>query len=152
MNQASQINAKVCSAGVAAGTTEIDATHVDMQGWDGVLFAFIFGTLTAGQVTTPKVQNGALSDDSDQADIAGAAAAALADADSGKCVLIDVYRPQGRYVRPVVTRGTQNAVLQAIIAIQYQGRRIPPGSTADGTAQFAGKDTSVKQIVIVPGT
>jgi hypothetical protein len=146
-NQASQINAVVSSAGAAAGVTEVDGAHVDMEGWDGVMFVFLFGTLTAGQVTTPKVQGGALVGDSDQADIAGATAAALADGDSGKAVIIDVYRPQKRYVRPVVTRGTQNAVIQAIVAIQYQGRRVPPGSTAEGSSPAF--DASVRQVLIV---
>ena len=63
----------------AAGTTALNGTHVDMQGWDNVVFIYGVGALTATQVTGLKAQNGALANDSDQADITGAATPAMAD-------------------------------------------------------------------------
>jgi hypothetical protein len=151
MNLAAQTNSVVSSAGAVAGTTAVNGTHVDMLGWDGVVFVAVFGTLTATQVTALKAQNGDLANDTDMVDITGAASAALADGDGGKAIVLDVYRAQHRYVRPVVTRGTANAVVQAVLAIQYMGKRVPPGSTADGATPFAGIDATVKQVLILPG-
>jgi len=152
MNLAARTNTKVVSAGVAAGVTKISASLIDMQGWDGCYFVFLFGALTAGQVTVPQVYGGQQSGGGDQAQLPAAVANALADADSNLAVVIDVYRPSQRYLGAVVARGTQNAVLQGIIAIQYQGRRQPPASTADGTTPYAAIDASIVQELVVADT
>src|SRR5512137_837557 len=111
--------------GVAAGTTEQSGSVVDMQGFEGVQFVALFGALTATQVTSLKVQQGTLADGSDMPDLAGSLHTALADADGNKCLVTDVYRPQKRYVRAVVTRGTANAVIDGVIALQYSARVQP---------------------------
>jgi hypothetical protein len=51
------------------------------------------------------------------ADLAGSLHTALADTDGNKCLVTDVFRPQKRYVRAVVTRGTANAVIDGVIAL-----------------------------------
>ena len=152
MNLVARTNAKVVSAGVAAGTTKISASLIDMQGWDGVYFIFLFGALTASQVTTPQVFGGQQSGGGDQAQLPSAVANALADGNSNTAVIIDVYRPSQRYLGAVVTRGTANAVLQGIIAVQYQGRRQPPASTADGATPYSGIDASIVQALVAADT
>lgn len=109
----------------AAGTSVVNGVHVDMQDFDGVVFICALGALTATQVTALKAQEGSQSNDSDQADIAGAVTPAAADADSNKVLILDVYRPLQRYVRPVVLRGTANAAIDGVIAIRYRGNRQP---------------------------
>jgi hypothetical protein len=52
-------------------------------------------------------------------DLAGSAHAPLANTDGGKCLLTDLFRLRERYVRCVVTRGTANAVIDGVIALQY---------------------------------
>lgn len=110
---------------VAAGTSDQNGATLDMQGFDGVLFVASFGTLTATQVTAIKAQQGAASDLSDAADLAGTLTGPMADGDSNKLLCLDVYRPQERYVRCVVDRGTANAVIDGVIAIQYKGSKLP---------------------------
>lgn len=110
---------------VAAGTTSQNGSILDMSGFDGVMFVAAFGTLTATQVTSLKAQQGALVGGGDMADLAGSAVGPLADADSNKCLVLDVYRPLEQYVRPVVVRGTANAVIDGVIAIQYSSRVKP---------------------------
>ena len=39
--------------------------------------------------------------------------------------MTDLFRPQKRYVRAVVTRGTANAVIDGVIALQYSPRVEP---------------------------
>jgi hypothetical protein len=46
-------------------------------------------------------------------------------------LLLDVYRPAKRYVRPVVVRGTADAAIDGVIAILYGPEKEPP--TADAT-------------------
>lgn len=111
---------------VAAGTTVQNGTGIDMQadgGYDGVMFIAAFGALTATQVTGLKAQYS--DDDASYNDIAASASPALADADSNKCIVLDIYQPASRFVRPVVTRGTANAVIDGVIAIQYRGKKRP---------------------------
>jgi hypothetical protein len=110
---------------VAAGTTDQNSSVVDMQNWEGVLFIAFFGTLTATQVTLLKAQQGEQADGSDMADLAGTATPALADADSNKCLALDIKNPRERYVRAVIDRGTANAVIDGMVAIQYGPRKAP---------------------------
>ena len=112
------------SNAVAAGTTDINSTVIDMQNFEGVQFLVAFGAITAGAVTSIKVQQGAQSDLSDAADLEGTAVA-VADDDDNKLFYLDVFRPRERYVRLVVDRETQNAVLDGIFAQQYGPRTMP---------------------------
>lgn len=110
----------------AAGTTNINGSVLDMQGFEGVTFILMVGTLTATQVTGMKAQEGAASNLSDAADLAGTATGPFADGDSNKSLALEIYKPMKRYIRPVVTRGTANAVVDGVIAIQWSARVKPP--------------------------
>lgn len=115
---------------VAAGTSDQNSSVIDMQGWDGVTFIAAFGAITSGAVTSVKVQQGTDGTVTDAADLEGTAVT-VADDDDNQVAIVEVYRPRERYVRLVVDRGTQNAVIDGVIAIQYNGRKQP--STHDST-------------------
>lgn len=115
---------------VAAGTTDQNGSVIDMAGYDNVVFGVSFGTITSGAATTIKVQQGTDSGGSDMADLAGSKVT-VADTDDNKLALVEVYRPQERYVRVVVTRATQNSVIDSAWAIQTSPRVNPP--TQDST-------------------
>jgi hypothetical protein len=116
----------------AAGTTDINGTGVDMAGYDAVRFVAGVGALTATQVTKLKAQQSSDDDDADAyADIEGSAAGPLADGDGNDLLITDLIRPTERYVRPVVDRGTANAVVDFVIAELYRSRDLPV--TQDGT-------------------
>jgi hypothetical protein len=125
MNLSKSIKVTRALNGVAAGTSNQNGSVIDMSGFEGVQFIALFGALTPNQVTSLKVQQGSLADGSDMADLAGSAHTALADTDGNKCLVTDVFRPQKRYVRAVVTRGTANAVIDGVIALQYSSRFKP---------------------------
>lgn len=109
---------------VAAGVSDQNGSVIDMANFDGVVFIAGFGTITSGAATSIKVQQGKLANGSDMADLEGTGLA-IADDDDDKLAALDVYRPQERYVRLVVVRGTQNAVIDGVIALQYKGRKAP---------------------------
>ena len=110
---------------VPAGQTNQNGSVMDMSGFEGVQFVALFGALAANQVTSMKVQQGNLSDGSDMADLAGSFHLPLDNADGNRCLVTDVFRPQKRYVRCMVTRGTANAVIDGVIALQYRARVQP---------------------------
>lgn len=119
-----------CLGGVAAGTSDQDGSSVDMTddgGYDAVLFIFCYGALTATQVTFLKAEGS--DDNSSWAAITGAACTALAD-DATLPQGLEVAKPTKRYIRPVVDRGTANAVIESVIAIQYRGRNVPADNDA----------------------
>lgn len=139
MNLAKQVSVVRHSNAVAAGTTDIEpSTGIDMANYDGVMFLIAFGTITANAVTSVKVQQ---SDDSagspdSFSDLEGTSIT-VADDDDNKIAIIDVYRPEKRYLRVVVDRGTQNAVLDSISAIRYNPRVLP--ATHDATTVLGHK-------------
>jgi Flp pilus assembly CpaE family ATPase len=124
---------------IAAGTTNQNSSVIDMQGFEGVAFVAAFGALTATAVTGIKVQQGTLADGSDMADLAGSALA-IPDTDDNKLLVTDVYRPIERYVRLVVTRGTANAVIDSVSALQYSSRVKP---TTQDSATVSGSELSI---------
>lgn len=111
----------------AAGTTDVESDVVDMgqsPGFNSVRFIVLFGTITANAVTSVKAQQGDLLAGSDMDDLEDSAVT-VADDDDNQIVIVDVVRPAKQYVRCVVDRGTQNAVIDGIIAELYDARDVP---------------------------
>lgn len=108
----------------AAGTTKRTSDIIDMAGYDGVLFVAEFGTLIeAGTIDVYPEQNTA-NTTVGMAELAGTSAytvTAAAAALTKSCILVDVYRPQERYLQCNITPASQNAVICGITAIRYAG-------------------------------
>lgn len=124
---------------VAAGTTDVtDCTVVDMQGYEGVRFLVGFGAITAGAVTSIKVQEAAAKTSATALtsgqDIGGSGIT-VADSEGSKLVISDIVRPQKRYVQPYIDRGTQNAVVEFVLAELYGARKLPV--TQDATVSHS---------------
>ena len=118
----------------AAEKTLINGATLDMAGFDGVLIEVTFGAIVTGAATDIKVQQGKLADASDMQDLAGSKVT-VADDQDGKIFLIDLYRPQERYIRLVVDRATQNATVAAATYLQYQHSGVlPVNQSADVSA------------------
>lgn len=115
----------------AAAATTITSSALDMTGYEGVLFVVPFGTIVAGAVTSIKVQESATSGGS-YADLTGSGQT-IADTDDDKLFYVDVQRPLLPFLKLVVTRGTQNATVGGIFAIQYNRAFSASGGTSQGT-------------------
>ena len=63
----------------------------------------------------------------------------IADTDDEKVFYIDLYKPRERYVRLVVDRGTQNAVVASAEYEQYGARNEPVthGSNVSGETHIS---------------
>lgn len=119
MNLSENVKITKVSATVTAGTSAVECAVVDMQGYNGVVFVASIGTAAADNGV--KAQQGAASDLSDDADLLGTQI--LSDGTQKEFVL-DVYRPEKRYLRPVIIRATSTTV-EAVWAIQYAGTKRP---------------------------
>jgi len=111
-----------------AGTTLLTSDILDMSGYDGVVFIALTGDGTSGTVLTLTALNNTANSTSAAVAITGGTATATSvsttDADN-KLLIVDVYRPQLRYVYCTLTRATQNCVCNGIIAIRYVGKKSP---------------------------
>lgn len=133
-NLLDEVRIQRVSAPVVAGQTDVDSDVVDTQGVAGVAFLVHFGAITSGAATAVKLQQSAASDGSGMADLEGSKVT-VADTDDSKIVPLCVCKPQKRYVRCVVTRATQDSVLNSIVAL-FHGATTEPvvnGSTVTGT-------------------
>lgn len=117
------------TAGVAAAT-ELDGAVCTNDGFDGQAVLVRFGAITAGAATSIKIQQGAVSDLSDAADLAGSNIT-VADTDDDKTFIVDATQVSKRYWRVVVLRATQNAVVASANYMQYLKGTAPV--TAHGT-------------------
>jgi hypothetical protein len=111
------------TAGVA-GTTTINGSTLDMAGFNNLQVHIRMGTITAGAATSLKLQHGDASNLSDAADVAGSNQTIL-DTDDDSIFVMDVDLPTKRYVRVVVLRATQNAVVASGVYHQYRAQTVP---------------------------
>jgi len=126
----------ITAANGVAGKTDINGATLDMNGFDAVLMLVRFGTITNNAVTKIYAQQGAASNLSDAATMA-LSTVAVGDTDSNKYFAIDVVKPRDRYVRLVVDRGTQNAVVEHAVYIQYKAKdRAPSDDGIENIAQL----------------
>lgn len=116
---------------MAAGQAATAGDILDMAGFEGVIFIAKLGDVTDTSVVTLTAQQSTANSAGGMATLSGSVTftAGAADADNNLLVL-DVYRPTERYVRPVLTSATANAVKNGIIAIRYGGRKLPATQSA----------------------
>jgi len=107
-------------ATTAAGTTTINGTTLDMEGYDGVLFVVQIGTAAADNLLKAQGSSEADGGSPDAfSDLVGSSIGA-----SVPLMVLDVYRPKERYIRAVVTRGTSTTI-DCGLAIRYGARKMP---------------------------
>jgi hypothetical protein len=134
MNLSKNVKVTLVQAPLADGQTDPDSAAVDMQGFEGVLFIGIVGTVTgAGKAALKAAQS---SDNLNFNDLSGVVAAGAAGG-SDKFLVLDVYRPLERYVRTTLTRSDANSIYGGTIAIQYGAHKRPTAHDAATLAAAA---------------
>ena len=128
-----------------SGTADRNGETFDTAGLEGVLMVVKVAAVAAGGANSIKAQQGAASNLSDAADLAGTAIT-IADDDDNQIFIIDLYRPRERYVRVVVDKDTTNACAESAIYIGY-GPRVMPA-----TLTLADEVTYEKHISPAEGT
>jgi hypothetical protein len=129
------VQAATVTAG-ASGTADVTSDAVDMAGFDSCCFIVPIGGVTASAVTSIKVQQCDTSGGS-YADLEGTAQT-VADTHDNKTFYVDIFRPREQFLKLVVDRGTQNAVVGPIIAIKYNcaNRPVTQGTNVQGGEAF----------------
>lgn len=113
------------SAPIATGTTDQFSSIVDTSGADGVMFVARLGSPAANNILS--AQQNSLNQAGGMADLASSGQAA----GSSNLVVCEVSRPQKRYVRARVQRGTTTTI-DSIMAFKYNIIKQPatqPAST-----------------------
>ena len=129
-------NYKIMEVGApvaAADDTDSNSDRIDMTGWDGVVFIAPVTDSVATGVATLKVEQNTADSDTGMAALSGASAAATCavnDDLNDKLLVVDVYRPLERYVQGVRTSGTADIAFGTLIAILYNGKKLPPAEHA----------------------
>ncbi len=127
MNLSKAIKIELGAATTAAGTSTVNGATIDTQGFEGVLFVIKFGTAAADN--TIKAQQGAASNLSDAADLAGTSVGVGA---SDELVWLDIHKPLERYVRCVALRGTSTTI-DGCFAFLYGPSTKPTDNETAGT-------------------
>lgn len=109
---------------VAAGTSDLESDIVDTAGYEGVRFITGFGAITSGAVTSTKVQQNSANSGTGMADLEGSGVT-VADTHDDKIVITEIRNPRERYLRTVIDRGTQNAVVDFMIVELFDPRVKP---------------------------
>ena len=113
----------------AAATTDVDATFVDTQGWDGVVF---LGRIASAATTNQMHAAMATATGGSVTELAGTAVR------NKTHVRLDVYRPRQRYVRQEFERAS--VALGDSWAILYNGRDGAVAAT-DNVGEFHASPT-----------
>lgn len=112
----------------AAGTTARTSDIIDMAGYDGVLFVAGFGTLIENGTLNVQVLQNDSNTTVGMAAVSGTAAHTVTAANAAltkSAIVVDVYKPQERYLEVTVTPAVQNAVILGVTAIRYKGKMGP---------------------------
>lgn len=125
----------------AAGTTTITGSTIDSANAEGVLFLVRMGTITTGAVTSLKVQHSDTTTSGDFVDVAGTAQT-IADSADDQIFAVDINKPVKRYVRVIVSRATQNAVVASANALVYGLRSLPFSQPAGTNVESFGSPAS----------
>ncbi len=125
MNLSKNTKVVLALAGQVTGTTTLTTNPIDVQGFEGVMFVGSLAAVNAGNFA--KARQGQQSNMSDGADLANTKVTPVANGDS---FLIDIYKPQERYVDVQIVRGGLTTVTGDVYAILYGPRKAP---TAHGS-------------------
>lgn len=130
---------QIAHAPVGAGSADVtDCYVIDMQGYEGCRFVVGFGTITSGAATSIKAQQAAAKTSATALtsgqDLAGTGITVADDGDN-KLYILDIYKPQKRYLQLRILRATQNSVVDFAIAELYGARKLPVSAHADVGSQ-----------------
>lgn len=126
------------SNAVAAGTTTITSSAVDTSGFDVCTFMIPFGTITTGAATSIKIQQSSDDGSTDAYSDLEGSNITVADDQDNKVAIAEVVRPAKRYLKCVISRATQNSVVDGIFAIKGEPRTMP---VTQGSTVMAASET-----------
>jgi hypothetical protein len=125
------------SNAVAAGTSTVTSSSVDMKGYENCLFVVAFGAIVSGGVQSVKVQQSSDDGSTDAYSDLEGTSVSVADNNDNQLVYVEIARPTKRYLKCIVSRATQNSTVDAIIAVLSGNKDMP--TTHDATTVLGGE-------------
>ena len=116
----------------AASATPTKGTILDMAGFQSVMFIAEMGDVVSGSVVSLRAAQATTNDTNEMDLLAGSAGGTAGASDiDDKLIVLDVVRPNERYIEVQLFHTTQNAPFDSILAIQYDAKDMPvtQGST-----------------------
>ena len=107
-----------------AASADRNGDIIDMAGYEDAKFIVTAHSVASGAVTSIKVQQGAASNMSDAADLAGTSIS-IADDDDGEVFVIAITKPKERYLRLVVDKDASNNTDESA-TVELSGARTLP--------------------------
>jgi hypothetical protein len=123
LTEVTKIVVCVTDAEGASGTGDITGDIVDTAGFDGAAVFCAMGSISAGAVTTLKVQQGDAAAMGDAETLGTDAQASIAVDDDNTVVCVDIRRVEKRYIRPLIDRGTAAAEVMLCWVVLYNARQ-----------------------------
>lgn len=111
----------------AAGTSAVTSSIVDTAGYLGVVF--VTSLSTANATNTLKVQQHTANQTTGMADVTGTS---IASGTTDEDIIIEVHKPQERYLQVVVARGA-STTCESVWACLYGGDGQLDGNSVSGT-------------------
>jgi hypothetical protein len=108
-----------------SSSANVNGTVMDMQGWDGIQYAFQLGTMASGATYDARIVSSANANMSGATNITNAALVQVAVTGNANIYVIDVWRPTDRYLRSATQPATA-AVLHTSIATRYRRNGVLP--------------------------
>lgn len=141
-NLLSNIKATKVFDSAAASLVGQDGDVIDMLGFEGVMFVLSLGTtVTSGATITLLAAQNTTSSVVGMAELDDEVTVTVGASDAEKLIILDLYQPAERYVRPEFEISDQTVEIDSIIAIQYGAKKMPVtqstaanGVLASGTA------------------
>lgn len=124
----------------AASTAAVTSDIIDLAGFEGVTFVTSFGTANA--TNTIKVQGNSSNTTDGMADLVGTS---VSSGTSDEDVIIELYKPQYRYLQVVAARGA-SSTLESIWAHCYGG------SASSGRNSVSGTQVAELHVAVGSGT
>lgn len=128
------------STGQAATTSDV----IDMKGFNGACFIYKLGAVTDAAVVTLSIAQGTDDTVSDTAALSGATATLTGDSDSEQSLVVDVVKPQERYLQATLTITVQNAEIDSGFVILYDpiAKPVSQPATIDDSTLVVSPDES----------
>lgn len=119
---------EVCAPVAAADDTDQNSDRIDMSGYDGITFIVPITDSVATGVATLTIEQNTLDSDTGMAELEGASATITCvegDDINNTLLVVEIDRPQERYVQAVLTSTTANIAFGNMIAVLHGPRTKP---------------------------
>jgi hypothetical protein len=112
------------------GSTNVNGTVIDMQGWNGCQFSFNLGAMSSGATFDARIVSSANANMSGATNITNAALVQVAATGNTNLYVIDVWRPSDRYLRSAAVPATANVTFGSLAVRYNRSGLLPPTQSA----------------------